>query len=106
MSELESETTFFFSLPLLRIPYSSGSLVQSTLLVADTPPGLLLGLTGEEAGEELEEEDSDPESDPDPEADSSSDAELSEDLKPYNKHHQYDEYVKKKRRFTRVCQIG
>lgn len=64
--------------------------------MADTPPGLLLGLTGEEAGEELEEEDSDPESDPDPEADSSSDAELSEDLKPYNKHHQYDEYVNKK----------
>ena len=45
-----------------------------------TPPGFLLGLTGEFPPLELEEEE-EPESDPDP--DSSSEAELSEDLYPY-----------------------
>lgn len=61
------------------MPYSSGSSCQAILL-AVTPPGFLLGLTGEFPPLELEEEE-EPESDPDP--DSSSEAELSEDLYPY-----------------------
>ena len=61
------------------MPYSSGSFLQSTLL-ASTPPGLLLGLTGDPLPLELEDEES--ESEPEPE--SSSEAELSDDLYPYN----------------------
>ena len=71
--------TFFWGRPLLLMPYSSGSSCQAILL-AVTPPGFLLGLTGEFLPLELEEEE-EPESDPDP--DSSSEAELSEDLYPY-----------------------